>query len=345
MNIYLDTNILFADPFFKSSFSELLLKSSIEKAVTIYIPNICLDELYFKLTDKARILDSEIKNKVRELHKLTNTAFDNTILDLKDYEKVIHEFYKEKIDNEIFISLANNTEFFTENLEKAIKGIAPFFTDKKEEFRDSLIWSTVRDHSSQSNETKNYLLTANYADFWNFEKTDLHPNLRKENTEITIVESIKKLFDIETSLIDFRKSQEFKKWLDQQGLTINSIQEAINKYLWNHIADSIDISIKKYSIKELSSEHDIGYIVPDIIKENFKIQNIEKITPVEDFATLEINTTLRFSGKLFLPNYEKGNFSNYESLSFIASILLSLSYGKDQIFKPLGTLINKIEIE
>jgi len=47
MNIYLDTNILFADPFFKSSFSELLLKSSIEKAVTIYIPNIFLSRRGF----------------------------------------------------------------------------------------------------------------------------------------------------------------------------------------------------------------------------------------------------------------------------------------------------------
>jgi len=344
MNIYLDTNILFADPFFKSNFSELLLKSSTDKSINLFIPKICLNELFFKLTDKARILVTEIKNKTRELNKWTKTNFDNIPFDLKEFERIIQQFYKEKIDNRTLIQLNHHTDYFTENLEKAIKGIAPFFTDKKEEFRDSLIWSTIREHSLQDKSNKNYFLTANYADFWNFEKTDLHPNLKKESNGIIVVESIKKLFEIETSLIDFKKSHEFKQWLDTQDFTRNSIQDSINKYLWNHIANNIDDAIKKYSIKNLNANYEMGYIVPDILKENFLVDKIENIVPVEDFATLEISTKFTFNGKLFLPNYEKGDFSKYETMAFVATIILILSYDKELLFKPISTKVTKIEI-
>ena len=345
MNIYLDTNILFADPFFKSNFSELLLKSSTDKSINLFIPKICMNELFFKLTDKARVLETEIKNKAREFNKWTVTNFDNITFDLKQFESLIQQFYKEKIDNQTFIQLNYHTDYFIENLEKAIKGIAPFFTDKKEEFRDSLIWSTIRDHSLQDSSNKNYFITANYADFWNFEKTDLHPNLKKESNGIIVVESVKKLFEIETSLIDFKKSQEFEQWLDTQDLTISSIQNSINKYLWNHIANNIDDAIKKYSVKNLNSDYEIGYIVPDILKENFLADKIENIIPVEDFATLEVNTKLTFVGKLFLPNYEKGDFSKYKTMTFIATIILILSYDKELLFKPVSTKVSKIEIE
>ena len=153
------------------------------------------------------------------------------------------------------------------------------------------------------------------------------------------------MFEIETSLIDFKKSQEFKSWLDKQSLTIDSIQKSLNQYLWNHIADNIDDKIKKYSIKNIKPKYEMGYVVPDILKENFKIQKIEKIIPVENFATLELSTTLSFDGKLFFPNYEKGDFSNYESLQFIALITLVLSYDKDLVFEPISIAVNKIEVE
>ena len=192
---------------------------------------------------------------------------------------------------------------------------------------------------------KNYLLTANYADFWNFEKTDLHPSLKKESDNILIVDSFKNLFEIETSLIDFKKSQEFKQWIDEQKITIDSIQSAINRYLWNHIAPNIDAAIKRFPIKDLKSDYEMGYISADLFKQNFKAGKIEKITPVEDFATLEIIASLKFDGKLFLPNYERGDFSKFESLTFIASLLLTISYDKDLLFKPLNISITKIEIE
>lgn len=345
MNIYLDTNILFADPFFKSNFSELLLKSSADKSINLYIPKICLNELFFKLTAKARVLETEIKNKTSELNKWTDTKIDVINFDLTEFEKLIQKFYKEKLDDHTFIQLNHQNDYFTENLEKAIRGIAPFFTDRKEEFRDSLIWSTIREHSINDKSNKKYFLTANYADFWNFEKTDLHPNLKKESYGIIVVESVKKLFEIETSLIDFKKRQEFQIWLDKQGITINSIQESIRKYLWNHISNSIDAAIKKYSIKNLNSDFDLGYIIPDIVKENFTVAKIDNIVSVEEFATFEVSSKFTFTGKLFLPNYEKGDFSNSETKFFVANICLILSYDKDSLFKPVSTKVNKIEIE
>ncbi len=131
MNIYLDTNILFTDPFFRSSYSKLLLSSSQEKTINIVIPSICLNELYFKLTTKAKNLGNEINGKIVELNKWTNEKNNTISFDIPKYEKSIRDFYSDKIDEQTFIRLDYQTEYFQENLEKAIKKTAPFFTKMK----------------------------------------------------------------------------------------------------------------------------------------------------------------------------------------------------------------------
>lgn len=345
MNIYLDTNILFTDPFFRSDFSKLLLNSSYEKAIEISIPSICLNELYYKLTTKAKALGSEINSKITDLNKWTNEEYDSIIFDFPKYENSIRDFYSGKIESGTFIRLDCETDYFKENLEKAIKKFSPFFTDKKEEFRDSLIWSIVRDHAIRNNKSKNYFVTANYSDFWNNEKTELHPNLKKECDKITIIDTIKKLFELEPILIDSKKRREFQNWLEQQKISPEMIQGAINKYLWNHISETIDLQIKQYPIDGLRSEYSMGYIHPTLNKEDFKIEKVEKISPIEDFATIELKTTLRFEGKLFYPNYNKGDLSNFEINQFVASITLAVSYDKTQILRPIGLKITEILIE
>lgn len=345
MNIYLDTNILYSDPFFKSSFSELLLKSSGDKTINICIPSICLNELLFKLVSKAEQLENDVKAKLRELNKWTNNNLEFESVNLKDYEITIIDFYKTNIKSGVFEQIDYEQEFFTENLEKAIKGIAPFFTDKKEEFRDSLIWSTVREHSNQSKLSKNYLITTNFADFWNHEKTDFHSNLKAESGNLVIIENIKKLFDIETQLIDFRKRNEFRQWLDSQKISVEIIKEAVMKYLWNHIVDNIDKEIKIYSIKNVKPEYEMGYILPNVSKDNFQVISIVNKNVFEDFASFEIQTSLNFEGKLYYPNYERGDFSNFETQAFLASIRLFITYNRDQLFRPMSLEITKIEIE
>jgi hypothetical protein len=345
MNIYIDTNILFTDPFFRSDFSKLLLNSSHEKAIVISIPSICLNELYFKLTTKARGLGNEINSKIIELNKWTNESYESIAFDLPKYEQSIRDFYVEKIENKIFTRLDYEVDYLKENLEKAIKKFTPFFTDKKEEFRDSIIWSIIREHTISNKKSKNYFVTANYSDFWNNEKTDLHPNLKKECDKIVIIDTIKKLFELEPILIDSKKRREFQEWLGQQNISTDMIQDAVNKYLWNHISETIDLQIKQYPIDGLKPEYNMGYIQPSLNKENYEIEKIEKIVPIEDFASIELKTSLRFEGKLFFPNYNKGDFSNYEINQFVANITLAISYDKTLLFRPISSKVTSIFIE
>jgi len=345
MNIYLDTNILFTDPFFRSDFSKLLLNSSQEKAIDILIPSICLNELYFKLTSKARALASEINSKIIDLNKWTNESHESIAFNLPKYEKSIRDFYSDKIQNKIFIYLDYEVDYFKENLDKAIKKFNPFFTDKKEEFRDSIIWSIIREHALKTEKSTNYFVTANYSDFWNNEKTSLHPNLKKECEKIVIIDTIKKLFELEPILIDSKKRREFQEWLDQQNITTEMIQYAITKYLWNHISETIDLQIKQYPIEGLIPEYNMGYIYPSINKENYQVEKIEKIVPIEDFAIIELSTSLRFEGKLFFPNYNKKDFSNYEVHQFMANITLVISYDKTLLFKPISSKIKRLVID
>lgn len=345
MNIYLDTNILFTDPFFRSDYSRLLLNSSKEKTVCIVIPSICLNEIYYKLTTKAKNLGNEINSKIVELNKWMNESNPTISFDIPKYEQSIKSFYSEKINEEIFIRLDYKSEYFKENLDKAIKKSQPFFTEKKQEFRDALIWSIIRDHAILHKDYKNYFVTSNYSDFWNNVKTDLHPNLKKENGNIVIIDSINKLFELEPELIDSKKKQEFKEWLEKQGVNVEMVQDAVNKYLWNHIGETIDLLIKKHSIDDIRPEYGMGYIVPVIDKGNFKIEEIIKTTVIQDFAAIQIESSLRFEGKLYFPNPVKGDFSNYEANQFIAHIVLVVSYDKFKLFKPISVNLKNIIIE
>lgn len=345
MNIYLDTNILFTDPFFRSDYSKLLLNSSKDKTVSIGIPSICLNELYFKLTTKAKNLGNEINSKIVELNKWMNETNATILFDIPKYEQSIKSFYSEKIEEQIFIRLDYQQEYFKEIIEKAIKKTSPFFTEKKQEFRDALIWSTIRENALLHKHEKNYFVTSNFSDFWNNERTDLHPNLKKENEDIIIIDSINKLFDLEPVLIDSKKKQEFKEWLEKQNVNVGMIQSAINKYLWNHIGETIDLLIKKHPIDDIRPEYGMGYIVPELDKEYYKLEEIVKITVIQDFAAIQVEGSLRFEGKLFFPNPVKGDFSNYEANQFVAHITLVVSYDKSKLFKPISTTLKSVIIE
>lgn len=345
MNIYFDTNVLYSDPFFKSSFSELLIKSASDNATVLCIPSICLNELYFKLSDKAKLLENEAKNKFGELNKWTNNTLDFPDVNIERFENLLREFYESNILQGVFQKIDFKQEFFVENLEKAIKGMPPFFADKKEEFRDSLIWSTIRDHSKITSGKKGYFLTANYGDFWNKERNDFHSNLKKESGNLIIIDSVKKLFEIETDLIDYQKRGEFKNWLDKQNISEAEINWALDKYLWTYIIDLIDKAIKIYPVKNVKAEYEMGYIIPYFNRENFIISRIISNEPVEDFAIFVIEAKLFFEGKLFFANFEKKDFSNFETLSFKSNITLNLTYDKDELFKPLNLKIESLEVE
>jgi predicted nucleic acid-binding protein len=343
MNIYIDTNILFSDPFFKSAFSELLLKTKMEKAVNIYIPVICIKELLVKLSNKTTALEKEMNNKISELNRSTFSDCVISNFKIEDYIHRLNSFYKKNTSDGTFIQLECNNEYFHENLDKAIVGWAPFFSDKKEEYRDSLIWTMVRQHSNENNE-RSYLITGNYADFWNHDKTALHENLKAEAKNLMIVESIKKLFEIEPSLVDYKKKMEFQKWLTEQNVTTSMISLAIDKYLWNHISSIIDEEIKRFPIKDLDPKFDIGFILPNFDKKDLQVNAIKSITYFENFALFEITTTLDFPGIIHYPNYDKGNFSSTEKNILSASLTLLLTYDADLIFKPSNLKINSVKI-
>lgn len=345
MNIFLDTNILYQDPFFRSQLSKLLLQSQAAKKVNIIIPQVCLNELFFRLEDKLKGLSSDIKIKIEEVNRLIQNETNTFEIDIESFEKEIQEFYNSKIRNSVFFKIKNKPEYYDESLSKAIRRFNPFFTEKKEEFRDSLIWCSIRDYAANKRNEKNYFVTNNYNDFWNSDKNNLHPNLQLECDNIIIIESLKKLFEVETSLINFKTAKEFENWISTQNINSKSIQSAVDKYLWKHIVGGIEKAIKEYPTGNVKESIEIGFIIPVLEKENYTILKIEKTEIFDSFALLTVTSELKFQGKLYYPNSDKGDFSNYESLSFKSIITLVLSFNKDLIFTPSTVELMSIEVE
>lgn len=323
----------------------MLLQSQAAKKINIFIPQVCLNELYFRLEDKLKSLDSDIKIKIEEVNKLIQNEKHTFEIDIVDFERKIKKFYNSNIRDSIFFNLKNKPKYYDESLSKAIRRFNPFFTEKKEEFRDSLIWCSIRDYVSNKKNEKNYFVTNNYNDFWNSDKNNLHPNLQRECNNIILIESLKKLFEVETSLINFKIAKEFEDWIKAQNISSKSIQSAVDKYLWEHIVGEIEKAIKEYPTSEVKESIEIGFIIPVLEKKNYTILKIDKTEIFDSFALLTVTSELKFQGKLHYPNLDKGDFSNYESLNFESKIMLILYVNKDLIFTPSTVELIDIEVE
>jgi PIN domain len=341
MDIFIDTNILYTDPFFRSNFGQLLLKISAEKLLKIVIPKICVNELYFKIKQKAESIQYEIKTKIAELNRFANFQFETPNFNLQQFEQQIVSFYKEKEQSGTFVFIENRNSHFQECLEKSIKGFQPFFNEKKEEFRDSLIWCAIRDFSKNSTSFKQYFITNNFSDFWNIEKSSIHENLKKECSSIRVVESYKKLFEDEVTLIDVKKKNEFQSWIAKQNITEDKIRYFLDKYLWFYIVDKLDKLIKEYPVNKIA-DYEIGFIIPSLSEENLIIEKIDGYKIIEDFAIFEVSSKISFSGKLHYPNKERGDLSNFVTMELVAELNLTLEYDEDALMRLSNIEIKEI---
>lgn len=333
MNVYLDTNIILQDPFFESFLGNLLLDRAIEGLIKIYIPEIVLLEVKFNYINRIEILESDIKSKAIELFKLYGNDIDIQFIDKIIIKGKIDSFYDEKYAKNIFQILENNLDQFKKTLKKSINHDAPFFFDKKKEFKDSLIWDSIINSANKYTSEENYFISNNFNDFWNKEKSDFHLVLKSEVNNLIILESYKSLFDKVKDLQDWKKHKEFEQWFESQDITNEKISEASDKYLWNNIISVILNKLRSYQINLLYPENEIGFIEPFVEKQNLIFEKISNIDLKGSYADIEVTSRLNFIGKIHFPNYEKRDLSTIVTSWFKADFKIHLSYDREEIFR------------
>jgi len=248
MNIFIDTSVLFSDPFWKENFSSQLMNIARDGRVKIYLSEVVLKELrhnFEKNLDKdlfdLRRINSSLKKNLRKFKQIE-------IIDKIDCLADFDRFYEDLQKYKNIQVLKCKDEFLQTVLTRAIKREKPF-TEKKTELKDTLIWLTYSDFVNEHQLENCILLTANCNDFCDLDllkqkKFELHPDLKKDCDNFSVYVTIKDFYKAHSVWLDKPKI-EFKQWIDQENID----EKYVFDLLWEHEGESISSDIHSHIVR------------------------------------------------------------------------------------------------
>lgn len=277
--IILDSNILFNDSLFNTGYLKRLLSYSNVGAIEILLSKVVIEET---INNKIKTLNSSYTDAKKHIEKFNSVAYyksiETDIIDLdaetKHVESEHHNRYSELSNNGFIKIIPYNNDLLPELLHRAIKKIRPF-TEKKEEFRDAVIWLSCIEHLKNNNYEKAFFISNDITDFC-VSKTnnELHNDLKKDHKEIKLCTQIKDLFIKEKeyfkSVIPEDCSEKLTDWLSQKNINYDYVQEYISSNLYDEFVSHANKSIEQIEPHEIDSEIYVGgYVQPTFSSDEY----------------------------------------------------------------------------
>ena len=189
LNIFIDTCILHEDYFFHNKSNRQLFDYMKEGSVNIFMSNIVLKEL-------RRHYELELEQANYEIEKLIKDAKRlqfKTEIESLDKEAMLKRFddnYVSLAATDYFHILYYSNDMLPAIIENAIYKNLPFFTDKKSEIKDNLIWMTYSAFVENKKLNNCFLLSNNVTDFCDKDNHSIvHKELRSDTERFTIYKS------------------------------------------------------------------------------------------------------------------------------------------------------------
>lgn len=255
MKVVLDSNIIIADFYMKKPDFKILFENSRNDQISLYIPQLVIDEVINKfsqrITESQQVIDSEL----RKYNKLSNIKTESPITNelitesVKEYNTYVNEIFR---DNDISIIPYPSTDH-RYLAKKAMLSKKPFNANEKG-YRDSLIWENIKSIISKEDieipsSPELIYLTNNHKDF--VKDGRLHEDLVGElEEELLHSNSI----DIYPSLGDFNdkvtklslsQANQFRDKLINQEFEGFDLKSIIDTFLF-----------KEFDGSELTNYHD-----------------------------------------------------------------------------------------
>ncbi|WP_078379167.1 PIN domain-containing protein [Sutcliffiella halmapala] len=183
--IFIDTNVVHNDFFFKSSAIKKLLKFTNHEPITLCITEFNYHEILKKYRDNVRPVLKEIRavrNSVSK--KIEELGIENTLdlnLEMLRAEKHV-ERYRQFLDKTIEDNLIQIVGYPTgENVvshisEKYFNGIKPF-GENKLSFQDAIFWQSIVEYCEKENPETIVFISNNTKDFADMSKQKIHEDL------------------------------------------------------------------------------------------------------------------------------------------------------------------------
>lgn len=261
MNIFIDTSVLYPNPFWRGNFSQRLLEVVRNGRAKLYLSEVVLRELkhnYEKNFDKdiydLKKLNSSLRNNLRRFREFELPDKEQSLKDFNDFYSDLEKYGKVEI-------LKCDDNLLHPLLERAIKREKPF-TEKKTELKDALIWLTYSRFINENDLKGCFLLTNNVTDFCEADKLknkifDLHPTLKKECDRISIFTNFKDFYQSNSSYLD-KPQRELEEWISN----IDFDDKYVFTLLWDNEGNSIADKVYDLSDKiNPDNLFDEGYLV------------------------------------------------------------------------------------
>lgn len=280
MNIFLDTSVLYKDPFWKSNFFRELLEIVKEKEINLFMSNIVLMELQYNY---KKIIEQEIVklDKVNTQIEQYNIHIDtSTTIDVKKSLKDLSSFYNQLFDEKTIVVLDYSNDMMPKIVQRAIERKKPF-TENKTELKDTIIWLTYVRFVEKNKLNDCILLTSNISDFCDIEKAkkgifEIHSELQHDSKRFKVYKTPKELIQNEKLKLQFI-SQRFSFWLEEQEFNNSFVLELIKEYFEKEITRKIEREYESLEPSDIFENDDYyvsGYVTTGFI-EIFEVDSIE----------------------------------------------------------------------
>ncbi len=314
MKVYLDTSILYTDPYIEKPQNHLLFQYLRFKKYKLFIPEVVLDELSIKITNEAR----NVINKIKNLEKLLNRFLPRESLNYQ--EKFIwNDTYKEcnlqilkklkefKVEIVSYPKVSHKDIVFNE-----MNQVPPFRKDR-EGYRDYLIWKTILANIEDGEDFA--ILSKNHKDFGEEPKllSEFQDELKKTkpSSHGTVYNSINSFFE---SIIPEYKPSE-KKWTDFENRELLG-NFSLKNWILEHLA--IEIYDGDLKIAFIGTESGSSSIyITDVLRINncliTEIENIGELNRIIDcYIDINVNLSISIDAEDYNTFEEIRNFTMFE---------------------------------
>src|SRR5690606_17028011 len=158
LNVFIDTNILYDDPYFRNQ-NELLIEYAKQGKIRLFLSDVVVQELLQRHKIRVREHINVIKRAQRQLTKTDEMSMDLSYLTRDNLLRHLEIFYDNLVEEELLVSVKTDPTIFPEILNLCLNKAAPFFNNKNE-FKDSVIWHSYV-HYIKNNKIKDSCLLTN----------------------------------------------------------------------------------------------------------------------------------------------------------------------------------------
>lgn len=278
MNIFLDTTVLYKDPFWKGNFYKELLDIVREQEVNLFVSTIVLKEVE---RNYGKILDEENTKLIKTKEKIEHYKFETSPITPIDKQKSLdklNQFYTNLETRETITILDYENDLLPEIVERAVWRRKPF-TESKTELKDALTWLTYAKYAEKHQLDNCILLSENVTDFCDTEKLkkeifEIHPELQKDSNKFKIYLSPKTLIQQEKKTLQ-SATQRFSAWLKEQNFDEEFLLDIIETNFRNVVERKIERKFENYDLHSIfeSDYYLTGYVSLD----GFDFTNIDNI--------------------------------------------------------------------